>query len=292
MTAYEKRGYLNSDFRLFHLKDTPAQEIDYHYHDFNKVILFLQGQVQYFIEGRSYLLEPYDVILVNEGELHRPVIDPETDYERIIIYLSPDFLTSSETDGYDLNRCFLRARQRRSGVLRTRSAQTGPLFHSIRALEDACHDSGYAAALRRRLLFLEFMVQLNRADDQSRLEYLSDSRCSPKILALLSYINSHLTEPLDIDSLTGVCYLSRYHMMRLFKETTGCSIGAYITNKRLIMARELIRSRGRELSLTQICFECGFQNYSAFFRAYRRFFGQAPRCDGRDGDGVSLLYHE
>ena len=36
-----KRGYLNEDFRLFHLKDSRAQKLDYHYHEFDKLILAL-----------------------------------------------------------------------------------------------------------------------------------------------------------------------------------------------------------------------------------------------------------
>ncbi|MFR6094911.1 hypothetical protein [Dysosmobacter welbionis] len=36
-----KRGYLKEDFRLFHLKDSRAQKVDYHYHAFDKLILLL-----------------------------------------------------------------------------------------------------------------------------------------------------------------------------------------------------------------------------------------------------------
>ena len=40
-----KRGYLNEDFRLFHLKDSRAQKLEYHYHEFDKLILLLGGKV-------------------------------------------------------------------------------------------------------------------------------------------------------------------------------------------------------------------------------------------------------
>ena len=42
-----KRGYLHEDFRLFHLKDSRAQKLDYHYHEFDKLILLLGGKVTY-----------------------------------------------------------------------------------------------------------------------------------------------------------------------------------------------------------------------------------------------------
>ena len=91
MEQYEKKGYLNSEFRLFHLTDQETKEIDYHYHDFDKITIFIRGKVNYMIEGRSYDLKPYDLVLVNAGEIHKPVIN-STFYERMILYISPDFL--------------------------------------------------------------------------------------------------------------------------------------------------------------------------------------------------------
>lgn len=76
MTGYEKRGYLNSDFRLFHLTDTKKQDFEYHYHDFDKIIIFIRGRVTYRIEGQAYELQPYDIVLVSHNDIHRPDIDP------------------------------------------------------------------------------------------------------------------------------------------------------------------------------------------------------------------------
>jgi quercetin dioxygenase-like cupin family protein len=59
-----KRGYLNEDFHFFRLKDQKKNEFEYHYHDFNKIIIFLSGEVTYLIEGKSYILKPWDILLV------------------------------------------------------------------------------------------------------------------------------------------------------------------------------------------------------------------------------------
>ena len=278
MSSYEKRGYLNSDFRLFHLTDTKAQDIDYHYHDFHKIIIFIRGNVKYLIEGVTYQLKPYDILLVNRDELHKPVIDPAVPYERIIVYLSPAFITSYRTEEYDLSRCFSYAREKKSNVLRINASRKNTLLTKIHALEQACSDREYAGSLLKQLIFLEFMVHLNRAADSSQLEYIiPTTQKDPRILELLSYINSHLTSPLDIQTLSSVCHLSRYHMMHLFKEETGCTIGTYISNKRLMLARDLVMESSQDSPITQICYDCGFQNYSAFSRAYKQFFGQSPR---------------
>ena len=45
----EKTGYLNEEFRLFHIKDQTKKEFAYHYHDFHKVVIFISGKAAYHI---------------------------------------------------------------------------------------------------------------------------------------------------------------------------------------------------------------------------------------------------
>ena len=77
---YAQRGYLREDFRLFHLKGAMEEQLDWHYHTFHKLIFFLGGQSGYGVEGRSYPLEPGDVILVPQGCVHRPEAAPGAPY--------------------------------------------------------------------------------------------------------------------------------------------------------------------------------------------------------------------
>ena len=94
MNNYEKRGYLNSNFKLFHLMDEGKLSYDFHYHDFDKIIIFIQGSVTYRIEGCAYSLEPYDIILVSHNHIHRPDIGAHIPYERNNDYLSPALLNA------------------------------------------------------------------------------------------------------------------------------------------------------------------------------------------------------
>lgn len=271
---YDKRGYLSEDFRLFHLKDTGAQDIAFHYHDFDKIILFLSGDVTYLIEGRSYKLQPWDIVLVNHSEIHRPVIGASAPYERMIIYLSPDFLSAYRTDGYDLSDCFLTARENRTHVLRMHHSAKRSLSDSVEKLEASVTDTGYAHPLYQRVLFLEFLIQLNRIAGCRKLDYPDTPGSDSRILEIMDHIRDHLPEPLSVDLLAERFHFSRFHLMRLFKQETGYTLSRYITNKRLLLARELLST---DISLTEICYRCGFQNYSSFFRAYKAEFGESPR---------------
>lgn len=277
MGQYIKKGYLNSEFRLFHLTDQETREVKYHYHDFDKITIFIKGHVIYTIEGKSYELSPYDIVLVRHNDIHRLVVDNSQIYERIIVYISPNFMNAYKTDSYDLSYCFQKAEEEHSNVLRIPSLKNSSLFQSITRLEKSFSDDGYASDLYRQVLFLEFMIHLNRAARKNRLEFIDTDNCNTKILDILQYINENLNHDLNIDILSDHFYISKYYMMRLFKQETGYTLGHYISQKRLLLAKELILTG---VSGTQACFDCGFKDYSTFSRAYKKFFHESPRETG------------
>lgn len=274
MPDYKKVGYLTSDFKMFHLKDDSMRTFSYHYHDFHKILILLNGDVTYCVEGRSYDLQKNDIVLVNAGEVHKPIIHSDCPYERIIIYVSPDYLEQYSDAPNDLRLCFRKALEEQSHVLRVTSFAGSRLGKLTAELDHSLKDTDYAHELHHKLLFLEFLIQLNRATLHNKIEFIETSAANDKIIAVLDYLNSHLTDPVNIDDLATRFYLSRYYLMHTFKEQTGYSIGNYISTKRLLLAKELILS-GKPI--TEICYECGFNNYSTFSRAYKKCFGEAPR---------------
>lgn len=283
METYAKKGYLNSEFKLFHLTDRETKEIEYHYHDFDKITIFLSGNVTYMIEGKSYDLQPYDIVLVKHNDIHRLTVDNSTVYDRIIVYISPNFMKAYQTSSYDLNSCFQKAAEEQSNVLRIPSFEKNALFRSISQLEKSFSDTGYANELYRQVLFLEFMIHLNRATQKNSLEFLDTADYNEKIVDIIRYISEHLSEELSIDHLAQKFYISKYHMMRQFKQETGYTIGNYISSKRLLLAKELILNH---TPVMQACFDCGYKDYSTFSRAYRQLFHESPRDTI---DGLTLL---
>ena len=119
-TDYERRGYLHEDFRLFHLSSALAEDTAFHYHEFHKLVFFLAGRGNYIVEGRTHVLRPYDVVLVRQGAIHKAQIDPSQRYERVILYISPEFLRAQSTAASQLDACFRLPADGQSFVLRPR----------------------------------------------------------------------------------------------------------------------------------------------------------------------------
>lgn len=272
-TKYEKTGYLTEPFKIFHLKDEHKLDIDFHYHDFHKILIHLRGDVSYCIEGRSYDLAPNDIVIVNAGEVHKPILNDDCIYERIIIYVSQQFLDDYVSEGTDLACCFKQAYANQSHVLRLAASKGSRLAEIVGNLDASLNDHEYANELYRKLLFLEFMIQLNRITLQGGIEYINTFSSNEKIIEIIDFLNKNLTKQISIDDLSEKFFLSRYYLMHTFKEETGYTIGSYITNKRLMLARDMIRDGS---SITEACYACGFGSYSSFVRSYKKVFHHTP----------------
>ena len=264
----EKTGYLEQDFRLFHIKDQTKREFSYHYHDFHKVIIFLSGKVAYHIEGKSYYLKPWDILLVNRHAIHKPEIDFSVPYERFVLWIRDDIKST------ELLRCFQKAIDRSYNLIRLDSDTQEKLKQLLYELEAALKDEKFGSKLLGSALFTQFMIYVNRIFLEK--QYIYDARSyssDSQIEELLRYINHNLTEDLSIETLARKYYLSKYHMMRKFKEETGYTIHNYIISKRLLLARTKISEGTPILKAAQLS---GFSDYTTFSRAYKKQFGTAP----------------
>lgn len=274
---YEKKGYLVSDFRVFRLKDAALKPIPFHYHDFHKIILFLDGNVDYVIEGKTYHLAARDIVFVSAGEIHRPIFLPgNAEYDRIVIYVSPDFLRrwqEQSAEHADLATCF-KATHEGSSVLHQAPGTNHDLLYHMDKLEKTSRSEGFANGLYTEILFIEFMILLNRSLVDHELDSLDNASYDPKIQDILTYINQHLSDTLSVDELAAHAYISKFYLMRKFKADTGYGIHQYIRSKRLLLARDLLKT---DLPITRISNEVGFADYSTFSRAFKEMFHCSPR---------------
>lgn len=264
----EKTGYLKEDFRLFHINDQTKKDFSYHYHDFHKIIVFISGKVTYHIEGKAYHLKPRDILLVSQGAIHKPEIDPSVPYERYIFWIRDDLSCQ------ELNTCFQKANDRSFNLVRADSALQERLKDLLPEIEQTLQNKHFGDTVLRNALFTQFMIYINRiflrtSSSPDKKTYSSDTQ----VEQLLKYINRNLSENLSIDQLANRFFFSKYHMMRKFKNETGYTIHNYITSKRLLMARSLI-SQG--MPIMKAAQASGFHDYTTFVRAYKKQFGKAP----------------
>ena len=278
-TEYENKGYLLDDYRLFHLSEPQKGQIDLHYHEFCKLLLLRSGSGGYWVNGQRYALQAGDVVLIASHCVHRPEFEPGVPYERTIIYISPEFLKRHSHPDCALEEIFTSAA---GPILRPNEKEQRKLFALAERLEKEMAGDKFGKVILSSGLLLQLLAQTGRyLHRRSALQPSPDTPQNARVVEMLRYIDEHLSEDLTIESLSEEFFISKYHMMRLFRQETGQSIHAYLSDRRLLHARSLIE---QGFSATDSCFRSGFGSYSSFTRAYAKRFGTTPTGRSRQLD--------
>src|SRR5215831_17477893 len=88
------------------------------------------------------------------------------------------------------------------------------------------------------------------------------------------FIDESYHLPLDLTKISRQACLSRYHFLRLFRDAFNTTPHQYLIQRRIERAKELLRSRN--LSITDVCFEVGFESLGSFSSLFRKRVGHAP----------------
>jgi AraC-like DNA-binding protein len=271
---YLTRQYmLSKDYEVFHYLNTDIAGINLHHHDFYECYFFVSGDVTYLIEGKTYYLKPGDIILINSKELHQAIINSkENNYERIVLWLDRTFLEQLSTEDTNLSRCF--EEKNRRNVLRgdiELQQNIKALLLKLLSLENY---KGVGRELLYKAYIVEIMVHLNNLAFNEVVQLGSDIKKSNLIDGIIEYINMHIEEDITVDRISEEFYLSKFHLSREFKKHTGTTIHRYIVQKKLIQAKELIL---KDTPVIDVYKQCGFGDYSNFFRAFKNEYGVTPK---------------
>lgn len=260
-------SFENKVFSLFHRRDENPKGKDYymHTHDNVEVYLLLSGHGIFHIEGTAYPLSPGDVVVMRPAESHYIELTAEAPYERVVINFSV-----SAFDGIDPQRTLLRAiMERDAGKNNQYKAFSFPGGSSLGHWQTMMDTTGDPY-----INLLTGLFGLLR--DVHDIFYQQDKKEAAKDMLeykIVQYINSHLQEPLTLDQICEEFFISKAQLCRLFRRTTATTVWQYITVKRLVLARQMLEQGETP---TRVYTQCGFNDYSTFYRAYLKHYGCAP----------------
>jgi len=96
----------------------------------------------------------------------------------------------------------------------------------------------------------------------------------PVIQDCICYIDEHFREQLCLPSLLERFHFSNSGFYRVFRETVGCGFQQYLTQRRLEYACGLLRDTA--VPIRAVAEQSGYQDYSSFFRNFRKYKGISP----------------
>ena len=262
-------------FEIFHYKDETIQEVALHHHDFFEIYFFVSGNVSYNIESHSYRLSPGDILLISPHELHQPIFSPEKqNYERYVLWINAGFFQQFRTAGADVTRCFDIRNPEHTNMVRPDGVTRELMTYLVQQLLREQDSEEFAADMCCLSLLAQLLILVNRMALRAGQAPENRENTDSTVYRILTYINEHYNDDLNLDFLANKFFISKYHLSREFGRVVGTSVHRYILQKRLIMARQMMAA-GRPTS--EVYQHCGFGDYSNFYRAFKKEYQMSPR---------------
>lgn len=231
-----------------------------HAHKTYEIVYLVGGDISYVIENQRFRLTPGDVVMIPGSRYHYAVVEGNLPYERAVIDF-PDTLA----DPTLIQRVFSETRVYHTASL----PQFCEYYRRLDSYADIPNKGDrerIATALLTELLCL-------LAGLSPTLVVPAGGRQDTTVDAVLRYIDENLTTIKSMDEICHALFISPSHLCKAFHEVLNTSPMKYLRRRRLHHAHDLLRSGERP---TNLYLECGFRDYSSFYRAYREYFGISP----------------
>ena len=255
--------YKNNDFYFLYLEklsDEGETGDRWHEHSFYEIMFITEGESEYVIENRRYLAKKGDVLLIKGGSYH---------YKRRVIK-SPmgvyclGFIPEKIENGGIAERIFEKGEHFFIG---TDSALAELLSAAKKKLQKSKNNaSHFIKAMTESLVLILSDLDINE-------EKTPDVK-NKNVQKMLDYIKENLPEIHKVEDIANALFFSDSYTRTLFKEEMDIGIMEYVRNKKVLLAHRKIR-HGRRPS--EVYAECGFSNYTSFYRAYLAYLGHTPR---------------
>lgn len=268
---YKNFEFSAENFTFKHLAEAcanPDEKIfKMHTHITCEIYYFISGKGTFNIEGTKYILQSGDILIMNDTESHFIEISPDSTYERCAINFKKDFVRLIDKKGFLLEAF----ENRQPGEHNLYRRQNFKNENYLEFLQNMMDDSP-EKELQISINLLSLLGEIRTAYYKTKA--IETPHLKTDINKIIRYIVKNLDSSLSLDMICEHFYISKPHLCRVFKQYMGCSVWNYITIKRLVKARAMIDSGQQP---TKIFAECGFSDYSTFFKAYKKHFGTPPK---------------
>lgn len=231
-----------------------------HTHETYEFILYIKGDISYVFEGKECKLKKYDLVVTRPSVIHYIRPDSQDEYERFDLIFNENILSKSLREKLEKFEDVIN--------LSSENEVLG-LFEKLDWYLKKFSGEDLENILTNVISEIMYNVAYIKVE-KDKINYLS---LNESVYKAINYINENLTTIKDLQEICDYLYITKSHFHHLFLKNMHVSPKRYITEKRLMLARELLR-RGKKA--TEVYVECGFYDYTSFYRAYKKTFGYTP----------------
>jgi AraC-like DNA-binding protein len=235
--------------------------VTFHCHPECEILYIIRGDVTILAENQVYYPSLESLVLLPPNVAHSWKSESQDLFHRISIHFLPECLDPDELT------MFMELFKTVHYFPIITPVNINVFVQSIlmcEKMEEPLRTLSY----KNRLVGLLSEILLLRSKDRVEPEPLDK-----RIQNVLKYLDKHLREKIYLDTVSRECNISKNHLNVLFRRATGTTIKKYLQIKRLGLAHQTILNGA---NIQEAADKAGFNDYSAFYRAYKAFYHRSP----------------
>lgn len=231
-----------------------------HFHRVPAIGVVEHGSMSSYFRRGNHVLGSGTVLLLNPGEIHAPAPADELGWGLRMFYFEEKLFMSASMN---FATQYLRFQQP--------FVQDGELASNLFQLHLELEGDGDRLRFESLLLSIFSRLAERHSEAVGHLPKYKFSKI--RIDSARHYLEAHYREKVTLDELAEVSALSPSHFLRMFRDTTGLTPHAYLTQVRIEAATSLLRSGA---SFADVAHATGFADQSHFTKNLKRILGVTP----------------
>jgi len=253
------------------------ENINWHYHDYYEISFITEGTGKRFVADSLDDFYPGDLVFVAPNIPHTWVVDKEqitTNVRKLeMVYLQFTDAT--------LGKEMLALSEFINAATALSLSERG-----LRIVGDTLNEASnillqmpYSNSFNRYILFLELMDVIGKSKDLIPLaskEYINKRfyTDNKRILTIHEYFMKHFRDDIDLTQIASLVNMAEGSLCRFFKIQMGLTIFEYLNRIKVDFACKLLMNK--EISITEVAFDSGFNNLSHFNKQFKLITGVTP----------------
>ncbi|WP_284730566.1 AraC family transcriptional regulator [Staphylococcus saprophyticus] len=245
-----------------------------HYHDHYEIFFSLSGNLLYTIEGRKYKLDVGSMLIITPYEFHQLNEQMDGHAERIGLRFDSQLLERLSNESVDLTQCFDTQSSQFKNLLQLNESQKRELYYLLQGLINEQDNQKFGKSLAEEAILTQFFILLNRIFIENESSTHNDDPEAQLVRQVLDYMELHYADQISLEDIEKKFLVSRYKITQHFTRLVGYPPYRYLLNKRLQNAQRMLKNGH---SPQQVAIQCGFSDYSNFYRRFKTSYGCSPR---------------
>ncbi len=227
------------------------------FHNYHEILLFVGGKTTFLTEEKRIPLSPYQTVIIPKETYHQFINEVDEEYHRCVF----SFYDIPELEGL-IKKCMHTTR-----VIEASNEQKA-LFRKMNETVDS------SSSEKEKQILMHALLTLVLNETSSGKAIVSEGS-EPSFITQKSIeiINASLCENITVSEIAKKQNVSVSTLTQTFKKDMNISIYQYALRKKLILAQQKIENGE---TATSAALQCGFNDYSGFYKQYKKHFGVAP----------------